>query len=96
MTIRWLFALALVLLGWIMVMALVMVLSDAAPAAVVFFPPEDFLNNVPEGTSILSRTSLTLTLQGETTDFGRALYHAGALFVLPAGLTGCLPLPKQP
>jgi hypothetical protein len=94
MTIRRLaIALPLVLAGWIGVMALVMLASDAAPAAVVVFPADDFLERMPEG-AVISRTRFTLTVRSDTPGLGRALYRAGALLVLPAGLTGCLPLPS--
>jgi len=77
-------------------MAVVMLVSDAAPAAVVLFPSSDFLSNVPEGTAVISRSAISLTVKGEAAGFGPALYKAGAVLVLPAGLTGCLPLPKTP
>ena len=79
--------------GWVGVMAAVMLVSDAAPAAVVVLPSEDFLARMPEG-AILSRTAWTLTVQSDAPGLGLALYRAGATLVLPAGLTGCLPLPR--
>lgn len=95
MTIRpVLMAIPLVAIGWIAVMAGVMRFSDAAPAAVVFLPGSDFLTNLPVGTAILSANSVSLTLTSDMQGFGAALYRAGALLVLPAGLTGCLPLPR--
>ncbi|MCG6903283.1 MAG: hypothetical protein LJE68_11440 [Rhodobacter sp.] len=93
MIIRWGGALLAAVLGWIAIMAVVMRFSDAAPAAVVFFPPEGFVASLPEDTTILSYTRYTLTLQSEqTTGFGAILYRSGAWLVLPAGLIGCLPL----
>lgn len=93
MTTRRLFiALPLVLAGWIGVMAAVMLVSDAAPAAVVVLPSRDFLARMPEG-AVIARGRFTLTVRSETPGLGRALYRAGATLVLPAGLTGCLPLP---
>ena len=87
------YALALVFVGWIAVMAMVMRYSDVAPAAVVLFPSRGLMAQLPEDTSILglSRTRLTVENAPNTT---RALYDAGAWLVLPAGLTGCLPLSK--
>lgn len=81
-----------VLAGWIAVMTGVMYVSDAAPAAVVMFPSEDFLSRLPADFSVLSRGAVTITLSTEIPDAGPRLYEAGALLVLPAGLTGCLPL----
>ena len=86
-------AVPLVLAGWTAVMAAVMLVSDAAPAAVVLLPGERFLRAMPEA-AILSRGPFHITLQSARKDFGRSLYRAGALLVLPAGLTGCLPMPR--
>ena len=43
--------------------------------------------------AVISRTALTLTVRSDAPGLGRKLYAAGAMLVLPAGLTGCLPLP---
>jgi hypothetical protein len=97
MTIRarqWVPALALALAGWIGTMAVVMVLTDAAPAAVVLFPADGFLARAPEA-AVLGCGPFWLVLEAGKPGFGRALYRAGALLVLPAGLTGCLPLPAR-
>jgi hypothetical protein len=86
-------ALPLVLFGWIAVMAAVMRFSDAAPAAVVPFPRAAMLAALPDETGILGLNRLALTVAnrpGAVAD----LYRAGAWLVLPAGLTGCLPLTK--
>lgn len=80
--------------GWIAVMAAVMLLSDAAPAAVVIAPPAGFIARLPEGTGIMAAGPLHLTLKNDAPGLARALYGAGAWLVLPAGLAGCLPLPK--
>ncbi len=81
-----------VLIGWGGVLAGVMLFSDAAPAALVLLPGPDLLQQLPEGTAILSRTALTVTLISEAPGFAADLYRAGALLVLPAGLLGCAPL----
>ena len=86
-------AVPVVICAWIGVMALVMRLSDAAPAAVVPFPTVGLLANLPEEAAILgvSRGGMTFANRPDLT---RDLYAAGAWLVLPAGLTGCLPLTK--
>ncbi|WP_226780151.1 hypothetical protein [Oceaniglobus trochenteri] len=91
---RLLIALPLLFAGWIAVMASVMLFSDAAPAAVVILPPDGFAARLPDGTGIIAAGPLHLTLKNDTPRFARALYAAGARLVLPAGLTGCLPLPR--
>ncbi|MEE9387341.1 MAG: hypothetical protein V3U96_01920 [Paracoccaceae bacterium] len=90
-----LLALPLIIFGWITIMALVMRFSDAAPAAVVLFPSAEFVAALPKGTAIIAANAVSVTLRADISDFGESLYQAGALLVLPAGLTGCLPLPKQ-
>ncbi|MCO6384495.1 MAG: hypothetical protein JXQ91_08755 [Vannielia sp.] len=74
-------------------MALVMRFSDAAPAAVVLLPGPGFLAALPGDAAIVSQNRVSLTLKSKQPDFAARLYRAGALLVLPAGLTGCLPLP---
>jgi hypothetical protein len=88
---RGLIALPLVLLGWIAVMAIVMRNSDAAPGAVVPFPTAALMQALPKDTSILDMNRFALTLANRP-GLAEDLYRAGALLVLPAGLTGCLPL----
>ena len=85
--------LGVVFLGWIAVMAMVMRLSDAAPAAVVLFPSPQLIAQLPDETAILGLSRTRLTVQN-TSNMTSALYTAGAWLVLPAGLTGCLPLTK--
>ena len=87
-------ALPLVLVAWIALMALVMRFSDAAPAAVVPFPSEALMVSLPEGAAILDLNGLALTLANQP-ELTKNLYDAGAWLVLPAGLTGCLPLTKK-
>lgn len=82
----------LLLTAWVGIMAGVMVVSDAAPAAVVVLPSLNFLQNLPEDVAILSQNTVSITVQSDQAELGLALYRAGALLVLPAGLVGCLPL----
>ncbi len=88
-------ALVVVLAGWIGTMAAVMFFTDAAPAAVVLLPGPDFLARLPEDSAILARTRFSVTVESDVPGLGRRLYAAGATLVLPAGLTGCLPLPDR-
>jgi hypothetical protein len=81
----------LLLLGWLAVLALVLRLGGPAPAALVVWPPEGFLNALPREVSVTSRNVLGLTARGGP-DLVAELYAAGAPLVLPAGLAGCLGL----
>ncbi len=83
---------ALVVIGWIAVLAGVMVVSDVAPAALVLFPSEAFIETLPAGVSITAETAVSVTLSSDVPGFARSLYAAGAPLVLPAGLLGCAPL----
>ncbi|NJS38494.1 MAG: hypothetical protein HC783_05145 [Rhodobacteraceae bacterium] len=87
---RWLAAVPLVLIGWIGTLALVMRLGGEAPAALVMFPPEGFIRQLPEGVSVVSAGPVSVTLRGDE-GLVATLYRLGAPLVLPAGLTGCLP-----
>lgn len=84
-------ALPIVLLGWVAVMTVVMRFSDAAPAAVVPLPSRAFLQALPADVAILDVTDVAVTFANRP-NLAAALYRAGARIVLPAGLTGCLPL----
>ena len=95
MTIRAVFmAFPIVLMGWIGVLTVVAYVGDGAPAYVVLFPAQNFLENIPESSSILATSIASVTLTSDETGFARALYQSGAWLVLPAGLPGCLPQPK--
>ena len=92
MIIKVLLSCCAVVAGWIAVLALVMVLSDDAPAAVVMFPDAAFLAALPRDVAITGQNAISVTLSSEAAGFARALYAAGAPLVLPAGLLGCAPL----
>ena len=81
-----------VVAGWIGVLAGVMLATEQAPAALVMFPDAAFMKALPKGVAILSQNAVSVTLNSEMPDFGMALYRAGAILVLPAGLLGCAPL----
>ena len=86
-------AVPVVICAWIGLMALVMRLSDVAPAAVVPFPDAALLASLPDEAAILGINRGAVTFANRP-GLARDLYKAGAWLVLPAGLTGCLPLTK--
>jgi hypothetical protein len=83
-------ALPVVALAWIALLALVMRLSGEAPAALVILPPEGMLAALPSDVAVTSAGPFSVTVSGGA-GLVAQLYAAGALLVLPAGLTGCLP-----
>ncbi|MFC4668313.1 hypothetical protein ACFO5X_07080 [Seohaeicola nanhaiensis] len=91
MTIRVALWLLLVPVGWLGLLAGVMLVSDVAPAALVMLPSDDFLADLPQGVAILSSTPVSVTLTSEAPGLAAALYASGAWLVLPAGLAGCAP-----
>ncbi len=91
---RWAAALALVGAGWIGTLMLVMLVSDAAPGAIVLFPRADFVSNLPRGVAVAGGGRGWIALRADMPGLGRVLYRAGGRVVLPAGLPGCLPLPE--
>ncbi|WP_420395916.1 hypothetical protein [Nioella sp.] len=90
---RLLLVLPLLVASWLLVLTLVMRFSDAAPGAVVLFPPDGFLSRLPTDVSVVAANGVSVTLVSDSPDMARRLYAAGAPWVLPAGLPGCLPLP---
>ncbi|MFZ5962041.1 hypothetical protein ACOXXX_03740 [Thalassococcus sp. BH17M4-6] len=90
---RWTGYLALVVVGWLTVLATVMLLSDAAPGAVALLPARDFVQRLPDGAAVVGGGAYWVAIRSDLPDLGAALYGAGARLVLPAGLPGCLPLP---
>jgi hypothetical protein len=87
---RYALAIPIVLFGWLAVLASVMRLSGAAPAALVIMPPAGLIAALPQGASVTSIGPYSITIKGGA-GLVAALYAAGAPLVLPAGLTGCLP-----
>lgn len=84
----------MVVAGWLAVLAGIMLSPRAAPAAFVIGPTDAILRALPEGTAVVSHNALGLTVSNDAPGLARALYRAGAVLVLPAGLTGCAPETK--
>lgn len=93
-TSRWILSAGGVLIAWLAVIAAIMRFSDAAPGAVVVLPSEGFVAGLPADVAVLSAGPLWYTVRSDMSGLAGVLYDAGALLVLPAGLPGCLPLPK--
>lgn len=93
MTIRaWILSLLTALLGWFSLQVFVMYFTDAAPGAVVLFPPTGFVSRLPDGVAVVGGGSNWIAIKSDEPELGKNLYGAGAWVVLPAGLPGCLPL----
>lgn len=82
-------AACLFIMGWLSILVLVTVASDAAPALVVLFPDPELYQKLSQDTRIVSATEYSVTLTSDELNFARSLYAKGAMLVLPAGLSGC-------
>ncbi|MEM8537035.1 MAG: hypothetical protein AAGF56_04150 [Pseudomonadota bacterium] len=91
----WCAALGCVTVGWLATLLLVMVVSDAAPGAIVLFPDKGFVAELPDGAAVVGGGAHWVAIRADTEGLGLALYKAGGRLVLPAGLPGCLPLPQS-
>ena len=89
-----LIALPLMFAGWLSVLMATALMTDSAPAYVVVLPSDRFLTSIPETASILAENAVSVTLTSSQSGFAKQLYRQGAWLVLPAGLRGCLPLPR--
>ena len=78
-------------LAWIAILALVMRFGGGAPAALVLFPPDDFLARLDRSVSVTGASAMSFTLRSATPDVAARAYAAGAPLVLPAGLEACIP-----
>ncbi|MDW3180861.1 hypothetical protein [Roseobacter sp.] len=92
MIIKWLMGLGVLGVGWLALLASVMLLSNDAPAALVPLATAHFIDALPDHVSITDTTALGTVLVSEDAGFVAQLYEAGAIVVLPAGLMGCAPL----
>lgn len=86
-------ALLAVATGWLATLSGVMVLSDAAPGAIVLLPAAGTVDRLPPGAALVASGRFWIGVRSDEPGLGRALYRAGGTLVLPAGLPGCLPLP---
>ena len=87
-------AVPMVLAGWIAVLVAVGLVTDAAPGYLVVLPRADLLARLPEGSGLLAAGRFHVVLANPGGGFARTLWQKGALLVLPAGLPGCVPLPR--
>ena len=87
---------ALLVAGWLGVLVIVGLTTDAAPGYVVVLPSADLMADLPEGSAILGMTRYSVTLANPGDGFARDLWRRGGVLVLPAGLPGCLPLSDRP
>ncbi|MEP5762442.1 MAG: hypothetical protein ABJ327_24625 [Litoreibacter sp.] len=78
-----------ILIGWLTV-ALGVMLPGRIDTAAVPMGTE-----IPEGISIIGATGSLLILRSDAPDYVRALYAAGALFVLPARQKTCIDLQRK-
>jgi len=83
-------ALPVVAILWLAIIAGLMRLTGDAPAALVIWPSAGMLAALPAGAAVVSTGPVSVTVRGDA-GLVAALYAAGAVLVLPAGLTGCLP-----
>lgn len=83
----------LALAGWFVLSVGVMWWTSAAPAARVMFPTTNLINALEPEMRILDHDAISITIASTLPDLSTKLYRSGATLVLPAGLTGCWPVP---
>lgn len=79
-------------IGWFAVSAGLMLVSGAAPAALVVLPDQAFFDELPDDIRILQWRRRSAVVTSSNPDYVRRLYKAGALLVLPARKQSCLDL----
>jgi len=95
MTIKaWVMSFAGVIAAVFVLQLAVMYFTDEAPGAVVLFPSEGFISSMPADMAVVGMGKGWVAVKSDGDRLGKRLYQAGARLVLPAGLPGCLPLPK--
>ncbi len=70
--------------AWLALLALVMLITEQAPTALVIGPA-----HIPDHAAITADPWIGLSLQSDKPGFVKELYANGAWLVLPAGLLGC-------
>jgi hypothetical protein len=83
---------ALLLMFWFAVTALITFTPGVTQAATIVFPSKALMNHLPQDVSVLRWDSATASVTSADPDFVRRLYGAGAFLVLPARKAGCLEL----
>jgi hypothetical protein len=86
---------ALLLMFWFTVTALLTFAPGITQAATILFPSSELMNNLPDDVSVLRWDNTTASVTSADPDFVRKLYGAGALLVLPARKAGCMDLRKD-
>ena len=78
------------LCGWLGVLVLVGIFTDAVPAYVIPFPSHAFLADMPDNAAIVGTGPWSITFRSDEPGFASMLYEHGARIVLPSGPKGCL------
>ena len=81
---------ALLLMFWFAVTALMTFAPGVTQAATIIFPSSALMNNLPDDVSVLRWDSATASVTSADPAFVRRLYGAGAFLVLPARKAGCI------
>lgn len=84
-----LLAVPLLIGGWLGLLGVVGLLSDDAPAQIVMFPNESFLQSLSPDMAVLEINRWSITVVSDEESLVQKLYDQGALLVLPSGLQGC-------
>ncbi|MBG1232564.1 hypothetical protein [Aestuariivirga litoralis] len=78
--------------GWLVSISGYALIPGAAQKVDVLLPPRQFLQQLPDGVSIVDANARRATLFSTRSDLALALYRAGALLVLPSTGNGCVDL----
>ncbi|MCB1480214.1 MAG: hypothetical protein R3D43_09445 [Tepidamorphaceae bacterium] len=85
-----------ILLAWVVVMAVLMVVAEPAPAALVFGGRPNLPGNLSEDIRMMRSSRHMMVLTSSEPGYVREIYGAGAWLVLPALRNGCLDLTSYP
>ncbi len=81
-----------IVFGWFGTMAALMLVTEAAPAALVIAPDMKILRAASDDVKLMRAGRHILILASEEPGYVKRLYRAGAWLVLPALRNGCLDL----